>query len=88
MTMLRTTMDPRASGVVSSTSWRPVLGDTLERFVTADGPPPRQAAEQGAQGGGIAALLVWSMLSSLALHLGIATACTLSGARRPRTRST
>ena len=36
----------------------------------------------------IIALLVWSMLSSLALHLGIATACTLSGARRPRTRST
>lgn len=32
----------------------------------------------------IIALLVWSMLSSLALHLGIATACTLSGARRPR----
>lgn len=27
----------------------------------------------------IIALLVWSMLSSLALHLGIATACTLSG---------
>jgi YihY family inner membrane protein len=32
----------------------------------------------------IIALLVWSMLSSLALHLGIATACTLAGARRPR----
>lgn len=107
MTTLRTTMDPRASGVVSSTGWRPVLGDALERFVTADGtthvralayesafiilsgfigivglanvvdaevlrgvvqelgrtvsPGPTgrllaQAAEQGAQGGGIAAL--------------------------------
>lgn len=32
----------------------------------------------------IIALLVWSMLSSLALHLGLATACALSGARRPR----
>jgi uncharacterized BrkB/YihY/UPF0761 family membrane protein len=32
----------------------------------------------------IVALLVWSMLSSLALHLGIATTCTLSGAPRPR----
>ena len=32
----------------------------------------------------IIALLVWSMLSSLALHLGISTACTLSGAERPR----
>jgi uncharacterized BrkB/YihY/UPF0761 family membrane protein len=32
----------------------------------------------------IIALLIWSMLSSLSLHLGIATACTLSGARRPK----
>jgi YihY family inner membrane protein len=35
----------------------------------------------------IVALLLWSMLSSLALHLGLATACTLAGARRPRKRT-
>jgi uncharacterized BrkB/YihY/UPF0761 family membrane protein len=32
---------------------------------------------------GVIALLLWSMLSSLAFHLGLATACELAGKRRP-----
>ena len=39
----------------------------------------------------IVALLIWSMLTSLALHLGLATACELAAPRhrdRPGTRST
>ena len=32
---------------------------------------------------GVIALLLWSMLSSLAFHLGLATTCELAGKRRP-----
>ena len=31
----------------------------------------------------VVALLLWSMLTSLALHLGMSTVCELSGARHP-----